>query len=333
MNDSKHWLIASRGTQQGPFTEAEVRNLVEHGKVGADSHIWTEGFSEWKPILSVFPLANATPPPVPAGAPAPPMPPIYPQQPASPAGAAPPKKRKNSCLIGCGIILGCLLLLAMCGKLMEDRERSTRRVTAAPSSGSSTSSPSAASDSATQSAATDKDAPLELPPDQHTFLGMISSYAEAYKGQNNELKKSQMKNTRDAALRQSGLANPTNWKGTLASFGTNSDGKAYVSVALPSGGSITYRGPDGKDYTAPVADVEIKTWNNGLSDIGSDTLIAQGTPVFNALSDLEKGDPVVFSAVFLPDEKNVVEIGNLTENGKMTSPEFIVRFTSIQRGQ
>ena len=42
------WFYASNGQQQGPFPEAQLRDLITRGTVRADTLVWTEGMSGWQ---------------------------------------------------------------------------------------------------------------------------------------------------------------------------------------------------------------------------------------------------------------------------------------------
>ncbi|MEH2521613.1 hypothetical protein V1279_007186 [Bradyrhizobium sp. AZCC 1610] len=45
---NRSWFYASSGQQQGPYPEAQLRDLVTRGMVGADTLVWTEGMSGWQ---------------------------------------------------------------------------------------------------------------------------------------------------------------------------------------------------------------------------------------------------------------------------------------------
>jgi hypothetical protein len=42
------WIYASNGQQQGPFPEAQLRDLITRGTVRPDTLVWTEGMSGWQ---------------------------------------------------------------------------------------------------------------------------------------------------------------------------------------------------------------------------------------------------------------------------------------------
>ena len=45
---NRTWFYASSGQQQGPYPEAQLRDLITRGTVGADTLVWTEGMSGWQ---------------------------------------------------------------------------------------------------------------------------------------------------------------------------------------------------------------------------------------------------------------------------------------------
>ena len=45
---NRSWFYASNGQQQGPYPEAQLRDLITRGMVSADTLVWTEGMSGWQ---------------------------------------------------------------------------------------------------------------------------------------------------------------------------------------------------------------------------------------------------------------------------------------------
>jgi hypothetical protein len=45
---NRSWFYASNGQQQGPYPEAQLRDLIVRGTVSADTLVWTEGMSGWQ---------------------------------------------------------------------------------------------------------------------------------------------------------------------------------------------------------------------------------------------------------------------------------------------
>jgi GYF domain 2 len=72
---NRSWFYAANGQQQGPFPEAQLRDLIVRGTVRADTLVWSEGMSGWQraaEIPGLMPSAGA-PPSVPQPGGPPPM--------------------------------------------------------------------------------------------------------------------------------------------------------------------------------------------------------------------------------------------------------------------
>lgn len=70
--------LARDGQQLGPFTRAQLTAMAQHGEIAAGDLAWYEGLLGWReaaPVLQGLGIASgpASPPPVPAGAPAAPV--------------------------------------------------------------------------------------------------------------------------------------------------------------------------------------------------------------------------------------------------------------------
>src|SRR5215468_9974586 len=60
-----NWFYAANGQQQGPFGDAQLRDLIANGTVKADTLVWTEGMAGWQKAVEVPGLmASAGAPPV-----------------------------------------------------------------------------------------------------------------------------------------------------------------------------------------------------------------------------------------------------------------------------
>jgi len=61
---NRSWFYAANGQQQGPFPEAQLRDLITRGTVRADTLVWSEGMSGWQragEIPGLMPAAGAPP--------------------------------------------------------------------------------------------------------------------------------------------------------------------------------------------------------------------------------------------------------------------------------
>ena len=75
----RSWFYASNGQQQGPYPEAQLRDLIARGTVRADTLVWSDGMAGWQKASEIPGLMSggSRPPAMPqAGAP-----------PAAPGGA------------------------------------------------------------------------------------------------------------------------------------------------------------------------------------------------------------------------------------------------------
>ena len=66
-NAQIQWYLAREGKQYGPLTEVELSKFVELGHLLPSDLLWREGFPDWQPALSVFPVdSKPSAPPSPA---------------------------------------------------------------------------------------------------------------------------------------------------------------------------------------------------------------------------------------------------------------------------
>ena len=65
------WFYASEGKQQGPYPEAQFRDLVAQGIVRPDTLVWSEGMAGWQKAAEIPGLigGGGAPPMIPAGGP------------------------------------------------------------------------------------------------------------------------------------------------------------------------------------------------------------------------------------------------------------------------
>ncbi|ATG51802.1 hypothetical protein CFK38_09915 [Brachybacterium vulturis] len=104
-----------------------------------------------------------------------------------------------------------------------------------------------------------------------------------------------------------------NWVGTVKSVDANGEGKAVVVLEIED-------------------DIEIGTWNNALSDIGDETLIEQGTELYDAALGLAPGDTVTFSGTLISGtdgNDTCYRTSNLTEVMSIESPDFKIQFSEL----
>lgn len=131
--------------------------------------------------------------------------------------------------------------------------------------------------------------------------------AKRYEEAENDLKKSKVHQTRRDAM-QALLLKQTRIESWIAEFRSVRDSEgAKVKLALPHS-NVT---ASNKDKPAG--------------------LVRQGSVMYETLSELKKGDLVLFSGVFMPDKTNFLLEDSWTESGSMDQPDYIIRFDSIRR--
>jgi hypothetical protein len=147
------------------------------------------------------------------------------------------------------------------------------------------------------------------PESQQKFMETVASHKKLFKDAKNELQQSSIRVKRRQALGDLRLGMRVNdWTGSIRRMETTSEGHAAIAVTIGPG-------------------IELCTWNNALSDIGSETLIRHGSPLYNLLSQLEKGQKIRFSGFFFPSEDDYYEECSITIEGSMSAPEFLFMFT------
>lgn len=179
--------------------------------------------------------------------------------------------------------------------------------------GTDTEDPSETSASSLAESAEDGDESGEgtIPADQAVWLGAVADGQEAAEDAN-ELQVVQARKERGDAMCDAlgGDLTVTNWVGEVETIKTTTGG-------------------DGGVLDLVVAeDVKVGTWNNGLSDLGTGSIIDPDSDLWTQIIDLEEGDKVYFSGRFDGDDECITESSVMDENGMLT-PSFIFKFTSV----
>lgn len=151
---------------------------------------------------------------------------------------------------------------------------------------------------------------VALPAAQEAFSKRVAKAAAEFDATDNELRMTKAITDRNKALCKATGGSFKGWKATVTDVGSTGDGYGYFSVIMED-------------------DIELSTWNNALSDIGSDSLIKPTNKLFDTLLDLSSGDTVTVSGSFLRDDSCVMT-SNVTEVFDASSPDFKVNFTSIK---
>ncbi|WP_336341786.1 hypothetical protein [Pseudomonas atacamensis] len=143
---------------------------------------------------------------------------------------------------------------------------------------------------------------------QKGFIETVQDYSAQYEAAPNDLKKSTVARKRlDALSKLKGDPRKiSGWYGTIEKLGTNGDGDAFMTIKVL------------------VDNITFSTWNNSLSDSGSNTLIKNGTPLYDQISEMAEGNVVMFSGA-------IGKPKNITERGKMTAPDFLFKFSKVEK--
>ncbi|WP_421579754.1 hypothetical protein [Shinella sp. M31] len=153
-----------------------------------------------------------------------------------------------------------------------------------------------------------------LPKTQLAFLDVVADYQARFRSASSELQQSASRDERRTALLNAFGSRLTvdGWLGTLHKLETNTEGKAIVTIRL-----------------AP--NVDLKTWNNALSDVMHETMIEKGTPLYTALMEMAVDDPVMVSGSFVHSDQDGAWETSMTIDGSMTAPEFLFHFSTISK--
>lgn len=147
--------------------------------------------------------------------------------------------------------------------------------------------------------------------EQASFSKEVARYVELFSDAKNELREVALRGERALSLSEILVSRDVSgWRGEITELATTSNGNAILTVTIDP-------------------HVRIKTWNNALSDLLDDTLIAQNHPVYGSLLDRQQGDTIVFSGSFLPSGEDFIKEASLTIRGSMKSPEYLFHFNDV----
>lgn len=152
----------------------------------------------------------------------------------------------------------------------------------------------------------------EIPALESTFISIVAEAQQASKAAENDMQRGGVKSARDKKLCEAMTSlRATDWIGTVARVGANSDGKGVLEIEI-------------------ARNITVKTWNNQLSDISSKTLIEPGTTLFDTASTFKEGQAIKFSGTFLKGPGgDCLNESSLSLAGKLRDPEFIFRFSDV----
>jgi hypothetical protein len=102
----------------------------------------------------------------------------------------------------------------------------------------------------------------------------------------------------------------TDWIGTVDKVDTSISGGAILSVAV-------------------MPNVDFGTAPNALSNLSSNTLIAQGSALYQTIAALQVGQKIRFSGQLFSSSDDCIQEASVTTAGSMQNPLFVTRFVSI----
>lgn len=150
-----------------------------------------------------------------------------------------------------------------------------------------------------------------VPPAQQAFTAAVARGQAGMDADPHELKRRQLRQRRDQAVC---AAVPdrvvTDWIGRVDEVFLDGQALAGLSVELGH-------------------DIRLATHDDRDDDAQADTLLPEGSAVYQALVDLEEGDAVRFSGLLLPGDDGCLDERSLTSSGAMSSPTWLFRFTAV----
>ncbi len=152
---------------------------------------------------------------------------------------------------------------------------------------------------------------------QVEFIRAVTTARLEYRNAVNDLAKGGVRRNRAKSLcRLLPKSRVQDWSGKLYNLTTNGDGLGVVTIDLGN-------------------QVWVKTWNNSLSDIGSNSMMDPDSGVFRKFSVLKEGQRIRFSGRLIRKRSapDCFEESSITMNGSMDEPEFIIRFSNVETYQ
>tara|TARA_B100000686_G_C16608125_1_gene872332 strand:- start:391 stop:987 length:597 start_codon:yes stop_codon:yes gene_type:complete len=196
-----------------------------------------------------------------------------------------------------GKFIGILVLLVIIGSFMADKEEK---------SGGSSNSVSNSKPSKTV---------IPISDQQKKFIEIINNFKSDYGNAKNELKKSALRTKRKKALAELfGNDLSVQFVGKINRLSTTREQNAHLSISLLGTNYIT-----------------ISNWNNEMSDIGTESLIKSGSSLYDTVADLGEDITVKFTGSLFSDSDDHIEEKSISESGSMTDPEFLIKFSSIEK--
>lgn len=115
---------------------------------------------------------------------------------------------------------------------------------------------------------------------------------------------------REEICRLVGWGSIDDWVGIIKTLDSNTEGKGILVLQIAD-------------------NVTLGTWNNSLSDFKDGTLLNPTSDLFSQVSKMNIGEAVVFSGLFILDDKDCVGVQNITANASISKPKFIFKFSAV----
>lgn len=260
-------------------------------------------------LASVSPPVAAAPPPAPAAAPSPPLaaappPPTPAAAPADPAAVVPPQAPAEAAADPAAAAPPQMLASAEAEPSNPGAPQNLAAEAPQPAAAAGDDVPLASPTVPVEQVAEAN--PKDQPPkSEAAYIAAWQAAQEPYKNADTQLKAAAVYNRMLDEMRKAVPDNHVaNWVGTVDGVGANSDGDAWIVIAIAPG-------------------LTVQTWNNSLLDIRQHTLIHRDSPLYNALKDFKTGQKVAFTAT-------LIGLGDLKEKDKVTEPDMIASFTAVE---
>jgi len=154
-------------------------------------------------------------------------------------------------------------------------------------------------------------------PDQYQFHTKLKDIESRYDDEDNQMKKSKIaRELRDYSKKYLKKLTFRGWKGELSTIATP-EGGDWVHISILSTHDFHF--------------INYRNNNNLLLDYNVDSVIKLNSKVYKQLENLEEGAQVIFSGKFVRDNDRGVLEGSYTEEGWVTSSEFIIIFSDIKK--
>lgn len=145
--------------------------------------------------------------------------------------------------------------------------------------------------------------------DQKQFVQIVERFDRAYTQANSDMTKNATRLQRAKAICET-IRTPVvqNWTGTVFKVSSSREGKGIIKLALSTA-------------------IWVTTSNDANSDVGQNTLINPGSPLFDQIALLKINQEVLFSGSFIPDSTDCFK--DTSTSGSTTQSEFLFRFSDV----